>query len=666
VRALLEDKEEDVSIITVGTTPGFIPLGGVTSAPPVGSSAGAVMSSGNGTTGANSSAGNVITVASTAALQTALAHAHAGDTIQLQAGQYNGLAINNLTFAQDVTITSADASHAAVLTNFDMNNVTGVTFRNVDLYANGPAGYFDFNVRNSTDIHFDHVNVHGSLDNNAANDANGIFFRTSTDVSITNSTFQQLGVGAMAAYGASNVQFTGNTIHDMRSDGFDFAQVDHVTVSGNNFTNFHPVAGDHPDAIQFWTEGTTAASHDITITNNVVTQGSGGGSQGVFFRDEVGNLAYQNVTISGNLIEGGYYNGIRVVHGNGLTISNNTLTTNVDGMQVRLEVDDSNNVSASNNQAVAYILTNNTNLTESGDNLNDVMSDNGNTVLANWLHAHGEDALYASLKATVSQAAMSILGGPVLQTFSSAAQQTLSSVQTMSATATSFSGAATSGTIIGNSLNDSITGTSGADQIYGGDGNDTLDGNGGADTLNGGSGDDVYIVPNSLAVIVEAPNGGNDTVIAKGDYTLPANVENLVISTSATNGWKGTGNELNNQLTGNAGANLLDGGAGNDTINGGAGADTLIGGAGDDRLTGGAGIDVFRFAPHSGHDVITDFGFGGEKDVIDISAFKSAGLTASLHDVGADMVISFTNGDSITLLGVHQSQLVATSTGWYF
>jgi Ca2+-binding RTX toxin-like protein len=620
VRALREDKEEHVSIITVG---------------------------------------------STASLGAALANAHAGDTIQLQAGQYDGLAIRNLTFAQDVTITSSDPSHQAVLTNFDVTNVTGLTVRNVDLFANGPANYFDFNVRNSTDVHFDHVTIHGSLDNNSGNDANGILFQSSNDVSITNSVFQQLGHGA-AVLAGSKVQFGGNTVHDMRSDGFDFAQVDHVTVSGNNFTNFHPVAGDHPDAIQFWTTGTTSASHDIVVSNNVVTEGNGSGSQGVFFKDELGNLAFQNVTISGNLIEGGYYNGIRVTHADGLTLSNNTLTTNVNGMQARLEIDDSNNVAASNNQAVSYILNNNTHLVESGDTFNNVMSDNGNSVLANWLHAHGQDALYTSLKATVSQAAMSVLGGPILATVTSSSQQTLVNVQVMDPSATSLTVSGTHTTVVGNSLNDSITGTSGGDQIFGGDGNDTIDGNGGVDTLSGGAGNDVYIVPNSQAVVVEAANGGNDTVIAKGDYVLSANVENLIINSTVTNGWKGTGNELNNQITGNAGANLLDGAAGNDTINGGAGNDSLIGGAGADRLTGGSGVDVFRFALHSGNDVITDFGAGGEKDVIDISAFKAAGLTASLHDAGSDLVISFTSGDSITLLGVHANQLVATSTGWLF
>jgi Ca2+-binding RTX toxin-like protein len=598
----------------------------------------------------------ITTVSSAAALNAAVQTAQPGDTIQLQAGQYDGVVIKYANFS-GVTITSADPLHPAVISSFDVTNVTGLTFRNVELLANTGVN-FDFNVRNSADVHFDHVNVHGSLDNNPANDPEGIEFTNSSNVSITNSVFQQLGRGA-GAFSSSNVQMTGNTVHDMRSDGFDFAQVDHVTVSGNNFTNFFPVAGDHPDAIQFWTLGTTAASHDITISNNVVTEGHGTvGSQGIFFRDEVGTLAYQNVTISGNLIQGGYTNGIRLDHANGLNINNNTLTTDVNGLQVRMEVDNSSNVALSNNQAVIYMFGNNTSFSESGDTYNNVMSDNGNTVLSNWLHAHGEDALYTSLKATVSQVAINVLGGPILATVATAANQLFTSVQAMDATSTSLTVTGGAGSAaIGNSLNDSITGNSGANQIYGGDGNDTIDGGGGADTLTGGNGDDTYIVPNSLAKIVEAPNGGTDTVIAKGDYVLPANVENLIINNTVNNGWAGTGNELNNVITGNAGNNLIDGGAGNDTIDGGGGNDTLI---------GGAGADHFVFARGDGQDIVTDFGLNGEHDVLDISSFLSAGLQPTLTETVAGVTVSFTTGDSILLQGQHIATLHPTAIGFVF
>jgi trimeric autotransporter adhesin len=47
-------------------------------------------------------------------------------------------------------------------------------------------------------------------------------------------------------------------------------------------------------------------------------------------------------------------------------------------------------------------------------------------------------------------------------------------------------------------------------------------------------------------------------------YTLPNNVENLILTGSAN--LNGTGNVLVNFLTGNSGSNILTGGEGNDTL----------------------------------------------------------------------------------------------------
>jgi Ca2+-binding RTX toxin-like protein/GH24 family phage-related lysozyme (muramidase) len=126
-------------------------------------------------------------------------------------------------------------------------------------------------------------------------------------------------------------------------------------------------------------------------------------------------------------------------------------------------------------------------------------------------------------------------------------------------------------TIIGNSAvniltggvgNDTLDGGDGADTLDGGDGNDTLLGGLGNDSLTGGAGDDTYIV-DSGDTIVEASNGGTDTVQSSLTYTLGTTVENLMLTgTSAING---TGNALDNVLTGNSAANVLTGGAGNDT-----------------------------------------------------------------------------------------------------
>jgi len=188
----------------------------------------------------------------------------------------------------------------------------------------------------------------------------------------------------------------------------------------------------------------------------------------------------------------------------------------------------------------------------------------------------------------------------------------------------------------------SIVGTAGDDQLTGTWKNDTICGNGGSDTLAGGSGNDTYLI-DGHDHIVEAANGGIDSVMSYQSYTLEANVENLQLMGSSN--LTGTGNALPNIIVGNAGHNLLDGGSANDRIDGGAGNDTIIGGAGNDSLsggdgndridgsvgndhmTGGAGSDTFVLGSLKAHDVISDFQVG--IDHLEIHA--TAAQTADLH-----------------------------------
>ena len=143
-----------------------------------------------------------------------------------------------------------------------------------------------------------------------------------------------------------------------------------------------------------------------------------------------------------------------------------------------------------------------------------------------------------------------------------------------------------------------------------------------AQATTGTSGDDVYYVTRSDDKIIENPNGGDDTVYSNVSYTLPNDVENLVLTGTAN--IFGAGNNSNNILIGNEGRNRLNsgrgddivyGGGGNDFINGGegndhlfgeTGNDTLNGEAGNDVLEGGEGDDTYLFSAKSEQDTIID------------------------------------------------------------
>ncbi len=164
-------------------------------------------------------------------------------------------------------------------------------------------------------------------------------------------------------------------------------------------------------------------------------------------------------------------------------------------------------------------------------------------------------------------------------------------------------------TITGSTQADEIVGNDGNDALFGLDGRDILNGGAGIDTLTGGAGDDDYRltdvskvsdIPFRLAFdkIVEDPGGGIDSVNVGrtgnvGDYTLPANVENALITGDAT--FDLTGNEAENSVTGNNAANFISGLSGNDVLTGRGGNDTLDGGDGDDSLDGGNDTDTASY-----------------------------------------------------------------------
>ena len=123
-----------------------------------------------------------------------------------------------------------------------------------------------------------------------------------------------------------------------------------------------------------------------------------------------------------------------------------------------------------------------------------------------------------------------------------------------------------SGNISGtaNSATDSITGNAGSDTLTGGAGSDTLVAGTGVATLIGGSGNGIFVVNSASDVVQNTYTTTNDTLESSVTYTLPTNVNDLVLTGTAS--LKGTANSGTDTLTSNTGVDTLVGGTGNDTF----------------------------------------------------------------------------------------------------
>ncbi len=207
-----------------------------------------------------------------------------------------------------------------------------------------------------------------------------------------------------------------------------------------------------------------------------------------------------------------------------------------------------------------------------------------------------------------------------------------------------------------------LEGTAKNDQLdataNGGFGNDTLNGLAGSDTMIGGDGDDSYYVDNPKDVVLEADQSdsaaGDDDIVylSASSYTLPSNVEHVIVSGKAKT--NATGNNLNNRFTGSAAVNVFSGLGGDDTIDGGTGKDTLTGGEGDDVFVVSGGVKGSKNI-----DQINDFKVGEDKIYLNHEIF-----TAIAEEVGFiedDQAISLSNAN-VFLAG---AKVKATSSSSY-
>ena len=152
-------------------------------------------------------------------------------------------------------------------------------------------------------------------------------------------------------------------------------------------------------------------------------------------------------------------------------------------------------------------------------------------------------------------------------------------------------------------------------------------------------------------------NGGNDTITGNGNTQLYYGATTAGISATLNAGGTGT-------VTG-------DSSVGSDTING--GVNNIFGSNFNDTftlnspganfqstLTGNGGNDTFVFKPNFGKATITDFHSGQDTIDFDPTLFADFNAVQShMTAVGANTVITFDAGDTVTLVNVAPASLHA-------
>ena len=244
------------------------------------------------------------------------------------------------------------------------------------------------------------------------------------------------------------------------------------------------------------------------------------------------------------------------------------------------------------NNLEKLVLTGNSAINGTGNDLNNLIY--GNSASNSLFGGFGDDLLDGGAGADRMEGGngsdtyiVDNIGDQIIEQFSNPSNQYDSDIVESSITWTLGAGlerlyltgnAAINGT--GNGLANGLGGNNANNTLIGGAGDDRLGGGGGSDILDGGADNDTYYITDNNDTIIEAADGGIDTVESSVSYTLAANIETLyLIENAAING---TGNALNNGMYGNQASNTLNGGDGDDWFEGQGGNDILIGGNGND------------------------------------------------------------------------------------
>lgn len=243
----------------------------------------------------------------------AIAAAKPADTVLIAAGAYPSWTGPPVNVAEPgVTIRPVDGALVSIQ-GLDVSGAAGMKISGLEIapkvWTWKPALYSANASRNT----FDKMNIHSG---DGTLNGTGFSFRNSQDCAVTNSEIHNLGAGASILQ-CDRITVRGNKFHNIAVDGIDVATSNGCKVYANDFTDFAPTDGSHPDAIQFWDTLNLGATGNEVRDNTIRGGTSPIPPQGIFIESQ------QQLTITGNAMIDTMTNGISLSTTDGAEVDDN-------------------------------------------------------------------------------------------------------------------------------------------------------------------------------------------------------------------------------------------------------------------------------------------------------------------------------------------------------
>jgi hypothetical protein len=275
--------------------------------------------------------------------------AQGGDRIELAPGDYGDIAMRNMSFDENIVITSQNPDDQASFNTVKLNEVSNVTFDNLffDFTPDEETVGWDTALRADNSSNISVINSRfegGPAVAGVSNESEpgtqgdqgiqgepigrGMAFNWSNNITIENNDISQFEAG-IRLNDVTGVEINSNEIHHVRAVPVGGADVSNLSMEYNYFHDANPWnfggLGDHGDFVHFWTSGPDApVSENHYYANNIFDQGDGEAILGIYLEDNY-EVGFRNVVVENNLIYNGNAQALRMENVDGLTIRDNTL-----------------------------------------------------------------------------------------------------------------------------------------------------------------------------------------------------------------------------------------------------------------------------------------------------------------------------------------------------